>query len=396
VTSVTRADTPRVGVLYPVRNPAGPEHWSGSPAGIVAGLRAQGVDAVPIGTPSGVGPDRVRLLWRRLQDGPGSVADHGPAALRTRTAVLRRAVARAGRLDALVAMGTDLYELGAVRPADVPVATFDDGTLRQQWANASSDIRGAGFAQSDVTTWFEVQAASSRAADAVCVSTSWARRSFEDEYGVPRANVHVVGMGHRPRGAPAPGERDWRVPHYLFVGVDWRRKNGDAVVRAFERVRRETPRATLDVVGGHPPLDAPGVRGHGLLRREDAAAQRRLDGLFAHATAFVMPSRFDPSPIAYLEAASAGIPVVATTEGGAGELLGPAALSVHPDDADALVDAMRRLADPVTAASLGADALARSADASWPRVAGRILAAVGLADVPASEPAAARSEEARP
>jgi hypothetical protein len=69
---------------------------------------------------------------------------------------------------------------------------------------------------------------------------------------------------------------------------------------------------------------------------------------------------------------------------------------VHPDDADALVDAMRRLADPVTAASLGADALARSADASWPRVAGRILAAVGLADVPASEPAAARSEEARP
>lgn len=389
-------ETTRVGVLYPAPDPTSPAHWSGSPAGITTGLRALGVDVVPLGTPVRSGVDRTRLGLQRLIGGAGPVAARRPSALRTRSVVLGHAVERAGRLTAVVAMGTDRYHLGDVRPVGVPVATFDDGTLRQMWANSSSDIRGAGFADSDVEAWFEVQAASSRAADAVCVSTRWAGRSFADEYGVLNERLHVVGMGHRPRGIPAPGARDWRVPRYLFVGVDWRRKNGDAVIRAFEQVRRVVPGATLDVVGEHPALDAPGVRGHGFLRREDIAAQRRLDELFAHATAFVMPSLFDPSPIAYLEAASAGIPVVATTEGGAGELLGPAALSVHPYDDDALVHAMRQLADPEVAESLGAEALARSADASWPRVAERVLAALGLTDQATREPIVAARSARRP
>jgi glycosyltransferase involved in cell wall biosynthesis len=88
-----------------------------------------------------------------------------------------------------------------------------------------------------------------------------------------------------------------------------------------------------------------------------------------------MPSRFDPSPIAYLEAASAGLPVVATTEGGAGELLGSAAVSVHPDDDDAIVAAMLDLADPAVARTRGEEAHRRSEDATWQAVASRVLAA---------------------
>src|SRR6185312_15023609 len=69
--------------------------------------------------------------------------------------------------------------------------------------------------------------------------------------------IAVVGMGHRPRTAAA-GHRSWDTPRYLFVGVDWQRKNGAAVMEAFARVRQEFPAATLDVVGGHPTLHAPG------------------------------------------------------------------------------------------------------------------------------------------
>jgi len=136
-------------------------------------------------------------------------------------------------------------------------------------------------------------------------------------------------------------------------------------------------------VGRHPKLDQPGVVGHGFLAREDAAAQARLDALFASATAFVLPSRFDPSPIAYLEAASAGLPVIATTEGGAGELLGAAAITVHPDDPAGLVAAMRRLADPETAQSMGAQASHNARHASWSDVARRILGALEISvDLP--------------
>ncbi|WP_136518711.1 glycosyltransferase family 4 protein [Cellulomonas telluris] len=365
---------PRVGVLYPAADPLSRDNWSGSPAGIASGLESQGVDVVPVGTRTAGAVPRARAAWARVRSGTDVVGARSAARVAARTALLRDALRRAGRLDGLVAMGTELYALSAVRHG-APTVTYDDATLQQQWRNADSDVRGLGLPADVVTDWFGVQAASSRAADACCVSTGWAARSFVDDLGVATERVRVVGMGHRPRAAVAIG-RDWAAPRFLFVGVDWRRKNGAAVVRAFREVRAAHPAARLDVVGEHGPLDEPGVVGHGLLPRSDASAQARLDGLFARATAFVLPSRYDPSPIAYLEAASVRLPVVATTEGGAGELLGPAALTVHPDDDRALVAAMLRLTDPATARRLGAEAARRAADASWHAVAGRLLAAL--------------------
>jgi glycosyltransferase involved in cell wall biosynthesis len=244
------------------------------------------------------------------------------------------------------------------------------------WRNPASDIRQSGFPAGAVHRWFARQGRSSRAASVCCVSTGWAARSFTGDYCVPLDRVRVVGMGHRPRSGAADVERSWRTPRLLFVGVDWQRKNGAAVLRAFAALRASHPEATLDLVGRHPRLDEPGVTGHGFLPREDPDAQRTLDRLYAAATAFVLPSRFDPSPIAYLEAASAGLPVVATTEGGAGELLGAAAVTVHPDDDAGLVDALHRLADPATARAMGAQASQVAAASSWPAVAARIADAL--------------------
>jgi glycosyltransferase involved in cell wall biosynthesis len=137
------------------------------------------------------------------------------------------------------------------------------------------------------------------------------------------------------------------------------------------------PEATLDLVGNHPEINAPGVTGHGFLARQDASAQRKLDWLYASATCFVLPSQFDPSPIAYLEAASAGLPVIATSRGGAGELINDGAIVVEPGDSKALVAAMLRLADGSTAESMGAAAARNAATSSWADVAGRILEALG-------------------
>jgi glycosyltransferase involved in cell wall biosynthesis len=368
----------RVGVLYPTRSATSRENWSGSPAGIASGLEARGLEVVPIGTAV---PHPTSLAFRTRE----RLGRRDPLRSRSqertdlRTEVLRLSVRRNAPLDALVAMGTDLYELARCRPHDVPVATFDDGTLAQQWRNADSDIRGMAPPEGLVRQWCATQAASSRAADVCCVSTSWAAESFVRDYQVRATDVRVVGMGHRPRRAAGNATRSWTTPRFLLVGVDWQRKNGAAVLEAFRHVRAEVPGATLHVVGRHPRLDEAGVVGHGLLSLDDPEAQARLDHLFATATAFVLPSRFDPSPIAYLEAASAGLPVVATTEGGAGELLGEAAISVGPDDHRALVAAMLRLTGPEEAARLGALSALRAEDATWTAVAGRILDALDLA-----------------
>jgi glycosyltransferase involved in cell wall biosynthesis len=367
----------RVGLLYPTREPSSPANWSGTPRGLTVGLTHCGVEVVPVGAQLPLGARQVVALLSRLGGKRGEVANRTWIRQWSRTWALSRSLAAAGKLDGIVAMGTEMYDLAAVRPPSIPLATYDDGTLLQMWRNPNSDIRQSRFPEREVLRWFDRQGKSSRAATVCCVSTGWAARSFIDDYGVHPNRVRVVGMGHRPRKHVDISARDWSTPRFLFVGVDWTRKNGDAVLRAFGELRHRVPTATLDVVGRHPRLDALGVKGHGFLPREDPQAQALLDELFAKATAFVLPSQFDPSPIAYLEAASAGLPVIATAQGGAGELLGPAAITVDPDDQAALQEAMWRLTAPDTARSMGSDASRRAAQASWAHVSARILCALG-------------------
>lgn len=369
----------RIGLLYPVEDPISAANWSGTPRGLHDGFTANGAEVVPVGCELRLPARAVVALLGRGRPG-GSVERHrAPVYAAARSRVLARRLRALQPLDALVAMDTELYELPAVLGTlDLPTVTYDDGTFAQFARHPESEVRRLGFDLSEVGMWAERQGRACRRATFACLSTSYAARSVTEDYAVPQDRVKVVGMGHRPRVVHGE-ERDWSAPRFLFVGIDWGRKNGEAVLRAFEEVRRRHPDARLDVVGEHPPLSSPGVIGHGLLRREDAAAQRTLDGLYAAATAFVLPSRFDPSPIAYLEAASAGLPVVATTEGGAGELLGDAAITVRPDDAEALLAAMLQLADPQVAKKMGAEALHRSASSSWEGVTRRILQALSLA-----------------
>jgi len=372
----------RVGIIYPVPEPLAPANWSGTPHGLASGLVGCGVDVVPIGVKIPHGLHELVAILSRATGRRGAVADRMQVRQWARTRALKSALAQHPTLDAVIAMGTEMYDLAAVLEGSVPCATYDDGTLLQMYRDPNSDIRQSRFPQRHVARWIERQSASTRAATVCCVSTNWAARSYEDDYGIPSGQLAVVGMGHRPRLA-APGViRDWSRPRFLFVGVEWRRKNGASVVRAFEEVRKRVPEATLDLVGNHPEIDAPGVNGHGFLARGDASAQLKLDRLYAAANCFVLPSKFDPSPIAYLEAASAGLPVIATSRGGAGELINDGAIVVDPGDSKALVDAMLALADRSAAQSMGAAAARNAAASSWSDVAGRIVKALGLTSGP--------------
>ncbi|WP_404534668.1 glycosyltransferase family 4 protein [Bradyrhizobium ottawaense] len=309
----------------------------------------------------------------RLGGARDVVAHRKPLYVRARSLAIRQAIDTAGPLDGIVAMGTDTYDLtSAMAALSIPIVTYDDGTFPLFLRYADSDLQRAGYPSKEVESWSNLQKAACCRATVCCVSTEWAKRSVVEDFGVAEPNVIVVGMGHHPR--PSGSEvRDYNSPRYLFVGADWRRKNGAAVLDAFARVRRQIPRATLDIVGEHPRIDEPGATGHGFLARENAGAQALLDKLFARSTAFVLPSLFDPSPIASLEAASAGLPVIATTCGGAGELLREGAITVDPYDHEALTGAMLRIGDPAVARSMGARALAQSKQSTWQVVSRRII-----------------------
>jgi glycosyltransferase involved in cell wall biosynthesis len=216
-----------------------------------------------------------------------------------------------------------------------------------------------------------VQRAAYERAAACCALTGWAARSITDDYGVPAEKVTAIGVGSNH--APACQDRDWSQPRFLFVGSDWTRKNGLAVLNAFREVRQQLPSAGLAVVGGHPDISQAGVETYGPLRPDRPSERCQMDDLFARATCFVMPSHVEPAGIVYAEALAAGVPAIGTTVGGAGDVIGDAGTLVDPDDNDALLSAMLSMADPNTAYEFGQRAQGRAEYFTWPAVANRLL-----------------------
>lgn len=367
-----------VGIAFPG---AGHERGvrSGVPYSLAGGLRAAGAEVRHVRAEPAPPFDRLclhvltatqlpRAARMRAPRSSRALAYNGAAIGAVQTWAVRRALA-AQRLDGVVQVGSS-YAL----PGFARAVTHDDMTVVQAAAAGYPSI--VAISRRQLRARIERQRQAFERAHACCAVTRWAATSIIQDYGISPAKVFVVGGGrnHEPRAV----ERDWSVPHYLFVGKDWQRKNGSTVLRAFRRLRSDIPDATLDVVGNHPPVDEPGVVGHGWLCLDDPADRARLDGLFERATCFVMPSRHEPSGIVFSEANAAGVPSIGSSEGGSSELIGDAGTVVHPDDEDGLVDAMRILADPPTAERLGANARRRSSLFTWKAVGERVLRALDL------------------
>jgi len=388
----------RVGVVFPGRDPLQQGTWSGTPAGIISGLEEIGVAPIPIavGPPPAVGALASNLVaLRYLRPSTDvraavrqarSTARVSPSMAAVVTACTPPGFGEAEELDGIVQIGT-----GFTLRTDVPIVTFEDMTVAQNRQHPYEQY--ALLSERAIDARIRRQRAAYEQAVSCCTATEWAAASIVDDYAVPADKVHVVGLGFRPfAGEP---RRDWSTPRFLFVGLDWRRKNGDAILRAFERLRNDHPDARLDLVGGHPPISLAGVHGHGVLHLDVEAERRIVERLFREATCFVMPSTLEAAGIVYLEAASAGLPVIGTTVGGADFLVGDGGIVVDPGDDDALLAAMHRLADPETAARLGAIGRARSAAFTWPGVARRLVAALdGEPPTPWWKPASSFETEA--
>jgi glycosyltransferase involved in cell wall biosynthesis len=334
------------------------------PAGLTSGFGAAGCEVVPINAEfRGAG----RLASQFGMSWADQATSRAFAAAFSFTANRRLRAARP--LDGVVMIGTS-YTLSA----SAPVVTFEDMTVAQALRQPGSVYSELGSAAA--ARWQARQKRTYERSHGCCVTSRWVAESVCEDYGVPESKVHVVGLGTNLRIEPV--QRDWSTPRFIFVGVDWERKRGPAVLEAFAEVRERFPGATLDLVGGHPPVEAEGVTGHGLLPLGAEEGQRRYAELLGRATCLLMPSTFEPYGIAYLDAAAAGVPSIGTTVGGAVDAVGDSGRVVDPKDPRALLEAMLELAAPETARELGACARARSASVTWQAVAERVLTALGV------------------
>lgn len=161
----------------------------------------------------------------------------------------------------------------------------------------------------------------------------------------------------------------------LSVGRLAPEKRVDVLLDAFATARRHVERATLLVVGDGPSADglrasAPdGVRFLGELHGD------YLADVYANADVFCFASTTETFGQVVLEAGASALPVIAVDAGGSAELVtdGVSGLLVSPDDADAMAEAMIRLAgDPALRLRLGAEGRARATERTWDRSFGQL------------------------
>lgn len=352
---------PRI-ALVQQGDPTDPASWSGVPARLARGFGESGCEIVPV---RALFPGARRLSSLLGMSWTDEASSRGFAA--ACAAAANRSLRRTGRLEGIVAIGSG-YRLRA----RAPIVTFEDMTLAQALDQGEPPYDSLG--PSAARRWLARQRHIYEDSRGCCVASAWAATSVRDDYGIATSKVHVVGLGRNiDAGRP---ERDWTIPRFLFVGADWRRKRGDAVLQAFAAVRRLHPQATLDLVGNHPAVDAAGVTGHGRLPLGSEAGQLAYAELLRRATCFLMPSTHEPFGIAYLDAGASGLPSIGTTVGGASEAVGRGGIVVDPAKPDALTTAMLMLADPETAQQLGERALEHAAGLSWRATAERLLRAL--------------------
>ena len=224
------------------------------------------------------------------------------------------------------------------------------------------------------------EAALFQQADGIATTSAFVERTLVDRYKCDPNRVRTVHIGANVDIVPSETTMArYAAHHVLFVGVEWERKGGPALVEAFSEVARAYPDARLTIVGCSPLVSHPQITVVGKEPRD------RVASYFEAASVFCMPSVVEPLGIAAIEASLFRLPVIATRVPGFFETVtdGQTGILVPPNDPAALAAAMRLLFEnPALGQRMGLAGFERNrARFDWNRV-GRQLHEMACAVVP--------------
>ena len=225
--------------------------------------------------------------------------------------------------------------------------------------------------------------AASRAERLVAISES-TRRDVCERFGVDPARIDVIPLAADDRFSPAPADAvaalrarlDLTAPFVLYVGSNKPHKNLVRLVEAFRIVAEARPDLRLVVAGvWDPRYEEPRARARDLglgqrVRFLGPVADADLPALYSAARVFAFPSLYEGFGLPVLEAMRCGAPVVTSATSSLPEVVGDAGITVDPNDAAAIADALARVIDDDGLHDdLARRAVARAGEFTWRRAA---------------------------
>ena len=205
-------------------------------------------------------------------------------------------------------------------------------------------------------------------ADFIVVPSRFVKQTLMEE-GVAEEKIRIIPFGtdlqiFRPENRPQP----FGPVVFLFVGSVSARKGVPVLLEAWRRSAATATAAELWLVGsGRMPAHEqaslpPSVKVLGMKSQADVAA------LMRRADVFIFPSFFEGLAQVQVEALASGLPVVATAEAGASELIRPGENGFLIPVGDALATAAcieRLVMDVALRAKLRQNAVSQREELSW-------------------------------
>jgi glycosyltransferase involved in cell wall biosynthesis len=244
---------------------------------------------------------------------------HDLAVAKSYARTVRQKLSSLGNIDAVVCPGTIPV---AFLPGNIPLVTVSDATHRRLF-NSYPGYEGLCLAT--VNDGDRIEQAAIRRAAASVYASNWAATSAVQDYQAVPDKVHVVPFGanldrppSRAEAIRAVEERPFDVLKLLFIGVEWKRKGGPAVMDVVRHLVARNCPVHLTIVGCEPeisPGEAPYVTLRGVIKKTPQGQQEICD-LIKQSHFLIVPSEAECYGMVYCEAAAFGVPCIARRVGG--------------------------------------------------------------------------------
>jgi glycosyltransferase involved in cell wall biosynthesis len=165
-----------------------------------------------------------------------------------------------------------------------------------------------------------------RSSSMIFFSSGWAAKHAEDFYYLEKQKIRVVPFGANLDKVPSRElslkSKDLTECKLLLVGTYWFNKGADIACNALQTLLDTGINASLTIVGCTPPPEFQGKIGELPIKiipfvdKNSESGINTLWELFLSHHFFILPTRFDCTPIVYCEASAFGLPVLSSDTGG--------------------------------------------------------------------------------